>query len=413
MKLSDLQNALAQLLLALISRTLITPLSWLIPRDPERWLVIGREHGKFLDNAKHFFCWVHSYKHDACRISFLTEHPQTAQLLSDMGVEVVRYPRPSGMWALLRAGTIVIDTVDHIDHGRIGFMSGARIVQLWHGAPLKEIEIPLHERRLARLTPPKRAMLRMLKAIIGRYQCVDFLVSTSEFFTCHAFIKCFRVKRIVNTGYPRNDVIPDGKEHQDGLIMANVDVRARSRIQAARAKGKKVVLYSPTFRKDRHSPFHAGGVDLVYWSRMAEQHHYLLVLKLHPLMSGLYEGFESDSVIDVDADSDIYPLLQHVDLMITDYSSIFFDFLLMDRPILYFAYDLEHYTSADRHLFFDYAGMTPGSKLCNFDSLLTAIPESLEHPGTWASERARVRDLVFDQRDSHASQRIWDALQKE
>lgn len=411
MRFSDIRNSFVDLVLALVSRILVTPLTWIVPRTSTRWVVLGREHGKFLDNAKHFFCWVHQNQQSTHRISFITEHRETLAQLGSRHVDVFRYPHPSSLWALLRAGTIIVDSVDYLDHGRVGFLSGTRLVQLWHGAPLKEIELPLHRRRLAQLGPVKRASLRILKAITGRYRETDFLVSTSDYFTRKAFADCFRARRVISTGYPRNDAMASPIPDLDGLAMANVDAGACVRIQRARAQGKRVVLYSPTFRMDLHSPFRAGGVDLSRWAQEAAEHNYLLVLKLHPLMSGLYDRLESDAVLDVAAESDIYPLLREVDLMVTDYSSIYFDFLLLNRPVVFFAYDLHHYTAQDRHLLFDYDTMTPGPKLASFEDLIAVIPQALEQPKGWEAERSRVRSLVFNDADAHASQRIWDILQ--
>ena len=412
MKASDAWHALSEFAIALLARILITPLSLLIPRDPTFWVIVGRENGKFLDNAKHFLCWMRRERPAGHHAAFLTEHADAVSVLRAQGVHTVRYPRPAGIWALLRAGTIVVDSVDQLEHGRVALMHGACFVQLWHGAPLKEIELPLHARRLARLPPFKRLILATLKSVTGRYRGCDYLVATSNYFTEHAFSKCFRARRIIATGYPRNDVILDPGLRSNRLVLTNVDVPALKRIETARANGTRIALYAPTFRKERNSPFTQGKVDLKRWAISASSHNYLLVLKLHPLMLGQYESQQSQSLIDISAASDIYPLLADVDLMITDYSSIFFDYLLVDRPVLFFPYDFDQYTTQDRSLLFDYDTMTPGPKLSDFNDLLTEIPNMLDAPDRWAAARQQVRSLVFDNIDASASERIWRTVAK-
>ena len=180
------RQAIAEILIALISRLLFTPLSWLVPRNPRRIVVIGREGGKFLDNAKYFFCWLEKNRPDDCLPIIVTEHRNVCHDLRNAGVHAYHSPLIGACWALLRAGLIVFDDADAMTHGRLGMMDGARLVQIWHGAPLKEIEMPLHQRRLSRLARPKQVLLDLQTTIIGRFQRTTFLVSTSRYFTEHA-----------------------------------------------------------------------------------------------------------------------------------------------------------------------------------------------------------------------------------
>lgn len=412
MTLRDLSQALGELGVAAASRLLVYPLTWVVPRDRRLWVVIGREHGKFLDNAKHFFCWMHAERPAGDVAVFLTEHAQVVQALRSCGAAVLRYPGPRALWTLLRAGTIVIDSADPTQHGRVAFFRGARILQLWHGAPLKEIELALHNRRLARLSSVGRLLLNMQKAITGRYWRSDGLVSTSRYFAEHAFRRCFHARRVLATGYPRNDVLLDAVRARQPLTLLNVDIAALERMQEHRARGGRVLLYAPTFRADHQSPFDEGGVDLQRWSRFARQHDLLIALKLHPAMLGRYTAEQREAVIDISPASDVYPLMHEVDLLVTDYSSIFFDYLLLDRPVLFYAYDRERYVSQDRNLLFDYEALTPGPRLENFDALLQSIADTLDshEDEQWATRRSEVRALTFDHADARASERIWHAM---
>lgn len=407
---SQFALALRELSTAIAVRLLCSPLRLVVPRSGRIVTVIGREHGKFLDNAKHFFCWLHASAPADVQATFISEHAGVVSALRDAGARALEYPTASSIWTLLRSGTVVVDSVDFVEHGRIALVSGARIVQLWHGAPLKEIELPLYRRRLARLSRLKRLPLQVLKAATGRFLEADMLVSTSGFFTEHAFSKCFNARRILAAGYPRNDAMLNDGDRPAALSMINVDIAARERLRAHRARGGRVILYAPTFRQDRHSPFQRGGIDLERWASVAESRGALLALKLHPLMSGRYPQ-PPPGIVDISAESDAYPLLSEVDVLVTDYSSIYFDFLLLDRPILFFAYDFDRYTSEDRALLFDYDDMTPGPKLKDFEDLLDGTRQALEaENGEWTAMRHRIRGLCFDNVDASASERIWREL---
>lgn len=406
------RRALVEFSLALLSRLLASPIGWFVRRDPNLWLVIGREHGRFLDNAKYFFSWLHRNGGDGVKVVFLSEDEEVLGRLREAGAAAVRYPGLPAFRVLWRAGTAVFDTTDPIEHGRIGFLVGARVLQIWHGAPLKEIELAVYRRQLESVGRLARVFLRIYKKVLGRYRPCDVLVSTSGYFTERAFAPCLPAKRIVATGYPRNDVLLGGGDYPADLVGINTDQESAERIAGHRRRGDRIVLYAPTFRSGLQSPFRAGKVDLARWSDHARGNGYLLVLKLHPFMRGRYESAKLPRVLDVSPGSDVYPLLRDVNLLITDYSSIFFDYLLLNRPVLFFPYDRAHYIAEDHPLLFDYDAMTPGPKLEDFEELLQTVKGTLtSEVDDWAEARRRVARLTFDDRDARASERIWKALQ--
>jgi CDP-glycerol glycerophosphotransferase len=412
MTLADLGKPLLEFGVAAAARLLAYPFTLLIPRDATRWIVIGRERGKFLDNAKHFFCWLHARSPGHITTAFLSENSATVALLRDHGACAIRYPDLAAIWQLLRAGNIVVDSAEFIEHGRIGFIRGARLIQIWHGAPLKEIELPLFERRLSSLPAWQRPLLRFQKWIVGRHARPDVLVSTSTFFSEHAFRHAFNPRKICVTGYPRNDAMLGPDMDTRPLSMLNTDDAARDRFTAHRANGGRSILYAPTFRKDGRSPFESGDIDLSRWSEFAVRHGLLIGLKLHPIMAGRIALDAMPGIIEISPDSDIYPILRHIDILVTDYSSIFFDFLLLDRPLVFHACDLESYVSDDRKLLFDYESMTPGPKTDTFEALLHALERALASGDPdWAGERERVRRLAFDNFDANASERLLRALE--
>lgn len=403
-----MRKVLVESLLAACSRLLFLPLTLLIPRDACSWVVIGRERGKFVDNAKHFYCWLHEHRGGAVRTTFVGEIESTNRQIRERGAAAVHYPSLAGIWALLRAGTVIVDSAEYIEHGRVGLLTGARIVQIWHGAPLKEIEIPLFERRLSRRSPLNRFFLRLQKQIVGRHALIDVLVSTSAFFSERAFEICFRAERICATGYPRNDAMLSTHIVENSLAMLNTDDEARRRLEGHRARaGRRTVLYAPTFRAGDQSPFENGIIDLEILSDFAVRNDLVFAMKLHPVMSSHFLPGRLPGIVEISANSDVYPLLRHIDVLVTDYSSIYFDYLLLDRPIIFYAYDLEAYVTEDRRLLFDYTDMTPGPKARTFKELLGHLSMTLESEGTeWMGARHRVRGLTFDETDGSASERL-------
>lgn len=412
---------LSQLLLAGLSigiqlskRLAVAPITWLVPRDPRLVLIVGRNFGTFADNTKYLFCWLCENPPAGRRIVFIARDMALVQQLASQGAAARSCRSLRTRFEYLRAGMVIFDSSDAIQRYHFDWFRGAKLVQLWHGAGLKTTQREMHNRRTRRLAGLKRVLANIQAFASNKYPLYDVFVSTSEFYTQKVFSRAFRARLYVELGYPRNDCLNGVLKTFSPLHSINVDSAARSRIAKHRQRGGKVVLYAPTFRDDRSSPFCAGGVNIDQWSAAAAKHNTLIVLKLHPLMEGKAPTQTNDTVIEVEPASDIYPLLSGIDLLVTDYSSICTDFLLLDRPIVFFPYDFDNYAAESCAPMFDYDTMTPGPKAANFSALLEQIEAMLysDADHRWVDTRANVRKLAFVQTTGCASERVWNQLDR-
>ena len=125
-------------------------------------------------------------------------------------------------------------------------------------------------------------------------------------------------------------------------------------------------------------------------------------------MSAQYGTSRHPNLLEYSPAKDVYPLMALSDLLITDYSSIFFDFLLLDRPILFFAYDLENYLSNDRNMYFDYDSMTPGAKCHSYDELEFQLEHIVNNgcQDQYADMRIKVRCYTHDHVNNKSSRRL-------
>jgi len=133
----------------------------------------------------------------------------------------------------------------------------------------------------------------------------------------------------------------------------------------------------------------------------------LLVFKFHPLMAKYCKLNDIESIIQYDPGADVYPVLPLCDCLISDYSSIYFDYLFVDRPIIFFPYDYDQYTADDRRLLFNYDEMTPGKKCYNQTELENAMCDVLAGRDDYVAKRQTVFKKTFAYRDNGASARIW------
>jgi len=111
---------------------------------------------------------------------------------------------------------------------------------------------------------------------------------------------------------------------------------------------------------------------------------------------------------------DIYPLLSFIDLLVTDYSSLFFDYLYLDKPIVFYPYDYEKYIQNDRKLKYDYNWVTPGPKCLNQDELQSMITRVLfKHEDVYKQRRREIFDMSFSHKGGNAALHIMKIIQKE
>ena len=406
--------ALRQLVTSLIGWVFGYPLTWLVRRDQDLTVVFGRRGPVFADNSKYFFLHASEHASGSERVFFLTSDRDLAVRIREAGGAALLHPSWHSLYQVLRCGRLVMDMADWFDFGVYPLSRGAKLVQLWHGAPLKHIELDLHRGRLERLRPGLRQILALQKRVLGRYPTYDVMVSPSRNFVDHAFGRAFSARRFLATGYPRNDALLDWSsagQIASALAWINVDRTALEQVQAARGQCRKVVLFVPTFRKDMVSPFdHV--IDPVRLSAFAERTGLLIVVKLHPFMHGRYRLDALPHLIEYAPLGDVYPLMAHCDLLVSDYSSIYLDFLLLNRPMVFFAHDLDDYVGRDRNLYFPYESVTAGTTCRTQDELEHALAAIVAAgcQDSFADRRAALLAFTHDHVDALSSARLLAAL---
>jgi CDP-glycerol glycerophosphotransferase (TagB/SpsB family) len=232
--------------------------------------------------------------------------------------------------------------------------------------------------------------LRLLRRYVsGRVPKYDAVVTTSTFYRANVFSLAFHSRHILTTGYPRN-----GFSRTHPLAWANVDSNARMHLAKWKIAKRKLVLVVPTFRDTRATPLGLDAEWVVRLDAFCEEHDFEFIFKFHPYERGA-STISGRHLHVLDPRSDVYPLLPEIDIMVTDYSSIYMDFLLLDRPILFLTPDLQQYVTHDRELQFDFESMTPGPKLENWNSLLSNLTEP--ESDQWKRMRLKLKRLAFDQ----------------
>ncbi|MEV5985433.1 bifunctional glycosyltransferase family 2 protein/CDP-glycerol:glycerophosphate glycerophosphotransferase [Streptomyces sp. NPDC052051] len=273
---------------------------------------------------------------------------------------------------------------------------GQTVVQTWHGTPLKKIGHDIESIHFA----DQRYLERVEKEV----QNWDMLVSPNSFST-PILKRAFGFPgEMVECGYPRNDIL-----RLPGTEAREQEIRRRIGLP----DGKRVVMYAPTWRDDQ---FYAPGkykldfrIDLEdALARLGGDH--VLLVRRHPNVVDPVPGAGDGFVFDVSDYPDMADLSLITDVMITDYSSLMFDYVNTGRPILFFTYDLDHYRDTLRGFYFDFEGSAPGPLVYTSQDLVTAIRE-IDRIQDAYTERYRWFQREFcDLDDGYAAARLADRM---
>ena len=203
-------------------------------------------------------------------------------------------------------------------------------------------------------------------------------------------------KQVHITGQPRNDVLLDSD------YKRLVDDK------------KKVILYMPTWRQQSFNYFDKKfGFDLQKIDAQLERGNAILIVKLHFHMVGGYEKiFKTKNIIFLNNISDIYPYLSSVDILLTDYSSIYFDFLLLDKPIIFMPFEKDRYVKEVGGFYFDYDDVTPGYKAQDWNDVFKEVQKIFNGKDTWKSSRKKVNKEFNLYQDSNSSKRVYSLIKE-
>lgn len=273
-------------------------------------------------------------------------------------------------------------------------------IQTWHGTPLKRLGIDIEEVHM-----PETDTERYKKNFSNEASKWDYLISPNAYST-EIFKRAFNYNnKIIESGYPRNDFIINNN---------NKETIKQLKDQMKIPKGKKIILYAPTWRDNQFYTKGRYKFDLqldLEKLKLELGNDYILLLRLHYLvaenldLSG-YENF----IYDFSKHEDIRELYLIADMLITDYSSVFFDYANLRRPMLFYVYDIEEYRDNLRGFYFDFEKNAPGPLVKTTEELINEIKEIEINGFTPTKEILAFYDKFCYLEDGHASERVVNEI---
>lgn len=343
--------------------------------DSHIWLFSSTDNSHYNYNSRYLFEYVKENLPEITPL-FVINDPELRNSLSSKygkqyfieteSIQGIRQALSAGVW-FTSAGLPAYGT---------GLHKKRLIINLWHGVPLKKIAL---------LDPnlKKAARIYFKKIFSENYTCI--LTTSHELIPLMARSFAVSEDKIKVWGQPRND----------GLFQKNDCRKILGQLFPDLPEYTKTVLYAPTFRDyGQVQLFPFKDFDQEQLEAFLEEKNMLLFIRTHVAEQGSAAPYLGKRIrfLGNEQAEDVTGILNIFDCLITDYSSIYIDYLLTDKPMIFLPYDRQQYLDG-RGMNFDYDDVTPGPKPETFNDFLDALSPKEDF---WKSERTRV-NLLFNE----------------
>lgn len=343
-----------------------------IQSDPYTWVFSSTDNSHYNYNSRYLFEYVREHLPAITPLFVINDPVLRDSLSNEYGAQYfIETESMQGIRRALSAG--VWFTSAGLPAYGTGLCKKRLIINLWHGVPLKKIAL---------LDPnlKKAARIYFKKIFSDNYTCV---LTTS-----HALIplmaRSFAISedRIKVWGQPRND----------GMFQTNDRTAILQQIYPDLPEYSQAILYAPTFRDyGQVQLFPFKDFDLEQMEHFLEEKKMLLFIRTHVAEQGSAAPYLGKRIrfLGNEQAEDVTGILNIFDCLITDYSSIYIDYLLTGKPMIFLPYDRRKYLDG-RGMNFDYDDVTPGPKPETFTDFLEALSPETD---SWKEERDRVNQL--------------------
>jgi len=371
---------------------LFSIISILLPKNPGKVVFISLP--EYCDNTEFLYREMTSRKLDRV-FELIWVVPLRSRANKKLNRKSVKTCSPNFFFHMLTAKYIIST------HGP-SFLKGYNQVhiELWHGIPLKSLGL---------LSKRQNFLYRLGIRLFS--QKVDYLIVTSRL-TAKIFSYIFGIpeEKCIVLGQPRCSGIYKNRGESIKLLenlLKNIKMNYRA-----------VILYMPTYRKMPKYPITSQEIieKILSLKKFLSENNILLLIKLHP-MDEKMRSSETAANIRFITDEDllkagltIYDFLSAVDVLITDYSSIFFDYLLLNRPVIFYIPDIEFYGSYTGFTIDPRHNLIPGEKARTIEQLTNALKQALTNPTKDEDKRFWLCRKFFAYHDGKDAERVLNFL---
>lgn len=377
--------------------------SYLFPRSKKIWLFGSTFGNRFADNPRYFYLYVNQYKKEGKKFIWITRDKNIVELLKKNGLEVYYHHSIKGIWYCLRGSVYIFD--NYSKDISFWLSGGAKKINLWHGSGNKKTN---YDNKFDYVRHPRNNWEKFKTALrrLSDEKPYHYTLATSPMMA-DIFISAFHtdINHIIQEGYPRNDVLfPNELKN----VYTDDEMKTLEYMKECK-KTNTILLYMPTFRNSENVFFEV--MDLEKFNKYLSERNMIFFTKLHP-KSKLKKEFhraEFSNIKNINANVDPYTFLYLADLLVTDYSSIYSDYLMLNRPSVLFPYDFDEYSKDTRECYFEYNDYMPEIKAYDMEELMKDIDLVLNND-TYEKGRILLRNRIFATADGNSSMRLYEKV---
>jgi len=370
-------------------------ISYFTKKDSNIWIFGAVRGEKYMDNSKYLFEYIN--QNTDINAIWLSNNPDVIDSINKKAYKAYSIHSKKGIYYAMHAKVAIIThrgVNEDADLPFYCFSKETKIVQLWHGIALKKIafddKIDGFTQNESDIFYKLKQKIKLLFFPFTNYVNNPSLLLALSKESEDIFSKAFRVdkKNIKITGYPRNDLLFKSKEKHSLKI--------------------KKIIYMPTFRNKTNLDF-----DIVILNEFLLKKDLKFYIKIHPfdkLPNSILDKLSESQNIFIIKNDDIYEVLTDFDILITDYSSIYFDYLLLDRPIIFAPFDKNSYLKNEREFYYNYDDITPGPQAKNWKELMQHIDNYIENSNLFFEERMLIKNKFHKYQDSNSSKRVVESI---
>lgn len=353
-------------------------------RDKNLWIFDAWSGNRYSDNPRALYEYILAHRKDI-RAVWITNNDAVYRRLKEEGKPVTLRSCKEGKAIQKDAGVFFCThgRLNGESEGDLQYMNGIRYINLWHGAPLKQIG--KDERRLVVKTTMWKRIKTWIRRCLVPWEFIHGeMINSSPFFAPYFASAFGKDYKMIDAAEPRLDkLVSSGSE----CLIDEINRRFNHPTK---------ILYMPTFRDSQFgafNPFAEAGFDRERIENLLEEQNSVLLYKSHFLDSqnGVVQISKRIIVIGDNDYDDLYTFIKDVDILITDYSSVYFDFLCLRKPIILFPYDYDEYVQHSRPFYFDYQLME-AKKVYSWQEMEDCLKNKTYYPPSDA-EIQRFRPL--------------------
>jgi CDP-glycerol glycerophosphotransferase (TagB/SpsB family) len=381
-------------------------LSFLTPRNNKKILV--GSHVGFTGNAKYIFLYANEHLKSNLIIWIAFDKKERDLLRSYNYISYRRNSFKGFFHCLTSAVYLFTLNVRDINFWTSG---GTKKINLWHGVGLKQIGFNLKEGPNYKVYHGSLFVKCIARILLPyRFAKPDIVISTSEYTSRNIFASAFRVpvNRCYPFGYSRNDLFFKSPSELKNLID-KYEPDSTKNLKDLILKYDSSFIYMPTWRDIENDFIDESKIDFYRINEIMKDKNAIFLLKLHPNTKLKLNLKIFSNLLTIDSNVDIYPILPFVSVMITDYSSAHYDFILMkDKKVILFPFDLDEYIKNNRGLQFDYKKYSPGSIVYDVNELYKYIMNDYCD----MSNRDWIIEKFWGDYNGNASERILSLIKE-